>query len=245
LVGRIPDAYGTQVPLGHGNPSSGRPVPGVSPVPTLQSPMEQQNCVWLSSDTESSCSDWELDRESSEEADPTTTSRPQTESTTSKPQTEYEEKCNQISSASVLSQLEVVRRRKARINSLLGLYKKQYWNLCERLRTKHRRFFLRRARAGWKQQPSAIPPPSMATPPPQVPGAAPVLVLPDGTAQVEGNLAACHVDTCTAGALPMAPYCLKHILLDEYQCLYVPDEEGNPVRRTAPPEPIPRPSQVL
>jgi len=170
-----------------------------------------------------------------------------------------------------LSTLEVVQRRKARVDRLLGLYQvrqpsenqtlttlrpcvvepyrhyttalgfvlceprrergepelcffflsrgrfaeaqKQHWRLLERARIKHRKYYLRRGRSAAK--------------PVKAPG--------DTTTAADDGGVACALDVCDAPkctglVMPLAKFCVRHILLQPGQCLYVPDSAcANPL----------------
>ncbi|KAK3260472.1 hypothetical protein CYMTET_30568 [Cymbomonas tetramitiformis] len=151
----------------------------------------------MDSGTETSC-------ESGEESPP----RNENPSAGNSPERNLES-CNGKCERSALSRLEVAQRRKGRISKLLGIYKAQYWRLLDRLQVKHQRFYLRRARAGWKQ--------------------AEVVERE----VIEGVSAACEEPTCGGSALPLANFCFRHIVLQPSQCLYVANEKGLPVKKNS------------
>ena len=133
-----------------------------------------------------------------------------------------------------LSRLDLVRRRLARTREALSAYTRVHWRLLERLREHHRRFVLRHGHVGTKDAAAAVASAREAAGLPEV-----------CIAAVDGP--------CTARPLPLSHYCVRHILLDPAQVLYVADESGAPRLRTkedpppvglAPPPPLPAHARV-
>eukprot|EP00240_Pyramimonas_obovata_P006599 CAMPEP_0118951340 /NCGR_PEP_ID=MMETSP1169-20130426/52931_1 /TAXON_ID=36882 /ORGANISM="Pyramimonas obovata, Strain CCMP722" /LENGTH=179 /DNA_ID=CAMNT_0006898379 /DNA_START=173 /DNA_END=709 /DNA_ORIENTATION=+ len=132
---------------------------------------------------------------------------------------EQEDTHEQSSGRSILTKLEVVRRRRARIDRLKRLYQHEYWLLLEKLRVKHRRYFFRRARVGSKAAD---------------PGKAEAEAEHDAAGENDGvvcTLPACEAANCAARALPLAAFCMRHIALQSNQCLYLTDERTGLPRR--------------
>lgn len=81
---------------------------------------------------------------------------------------------------------------------------KQHWRLLERARMKHHKYYLRRGRSAAK--------------PVKAPG--------DTTAEDGGVacvLGVCDAPKCTGLVMPLTKFCVRHILMQPGQCLYVPD----------------------
>mmetsp|Transcript_24569 Transcript_24569/g.46605 ORF Transcript_24569/g.46605 Transcript_24569/m.46605 type:complete len:256 (+) Transcript_24569:73-840(+) len=122
----------------------------------------------------------------------------------------------------VLTSLELVRRRKARIQRLLSLYKKQHWMLLESLRQKHRKYYVRRGRTGLKSSGTSLGEAAGAD------AASPKL-----EDSVSCTLSACQAEACVSRAMPLTSYCFRHILQQPGQCLYKPNKKGKPTRCVA------------
>lgn len=90
---------------------------------------------------------------------------------------------------------------------------KQQWRLLERVRVKHRKYYLRRGRSAAK--------------PVKAPGAS-----EPADEGVPCHLGVCEASKCSALVMPLAQFCVRHILLQPGQCLYVPDSVCSP--RTLP-----------
>lgn len=131
-----------------------------------------------------------------------------------------------------LSRLELVRRRLGRTREALAAATRVQWRLLERLREHHRRFVLRHGHVGTKDGAAAVAAARLAA------GGGPdVCAAGRGGQQsalappVAGATGASG--PCTCRPLPLSRFCLRHILLDPAQVLYVADEHGAPRLRTA------------
>ena len=146
--------------------------------------------------------------------------------------------------AAALSREEVLRRRRRRLVQLYSLYRSQLWALADGLQAKYAKYW-------WHHggSPAAVDPPPPPLPqlengggpasvdnvaaggmasfshsnsvhpplPQNCAGGAPA-VTPESVA----GRAACSAANCGAKAIPLAPYCFDHILLDPKQHLYKP-----------------------
>lgn len=120
--------------------------------------------------------------------------------------------------ASVLALEEVIERRMKRIRKLVRLYRSQYWALIEEMRAKHRKFYLRTGRGGWREEADTEAGGALALGFPgsgrQEPHA------PDKPANATLHCAASG--PCLAKPLALSVFCLDHILLEPRQRLYNP-----------------------
>ncbi|KAJ4752322.1 INO80 complex subunit D [Rhynchospora pubera] len=118
-----------------------------------------------------------------------------------------EEEGSVLGRAAALSREEVLRRRSKRLRRLEALYRRQYWDLMEDMRTKHREYF-------WEH------------------GKSPIEEDESDEKKIErevdlslglidsGERKRCPYAGCKAKAMPLTRFCHQHILSDPKQTLY-------------------------
>ena len=107
------------------------------------------------------------------------------------------------------TQRALVERRLRKMKALRKMYRDQYWRLLDALRTKHRRFEVRRGHAGSRDAEEKA----------------------NARREAAGEAAACGEDGCDERPMPCAKFCFRHILKDETQILYVAGSDGAPRMR--------------
>ncbi|OUS49576.1 hypothetical protein BE221DRAFT_188874 [Ostreococcus tauri] len=95
------------------------------------------------------------------------------------------------------------------MKELRKMYRDQYWRLLDALRTKHRRFEVRRGHAGSRDAEEKA----------------------NARREAAGEAAACGEDGCDERPMACAKFCFRHILKDETQILYVAGSDGAPRMR--------------
>ncbi|XP_014758487.1 uncharacterized protein LOC100821043 isoform X2 [Brachypodium distachyon] len=146
--------------------------------------------------------------------------------------------------AGALSREEVLSRRRRRLMQLYSLYRSQLWALAEDLHAKHAEYWWHHGASPVVVEPpllgngsgaasvgncwgaggtAAFPPMNFGHPllPPADGGGdgAGAVATPQAAG---GGRATCSAANCAANAMPCAPYCFDHILLDPKQQLYKP-----------------------
>jgi hypothetical protein len=165
--------------------------------------------------------DSELDEELNKEEEMKTADRK------NKNDDENKEETDEIQSTktNTISTRELIVKRKANVDELMGLYEQTYYDLIETMRKRHRKFQLKHGHAGLKSAATAL---ANAR---GVPKAGNNKDNANGgehegdeqqqqQQQQNGTRTTCSSETCEKNALPFARFCFEHVSLDAKQRFY-------------------------
>ena len=166
--------------------------------------------------------DSELDEELNKEEEMKTADRK------NKNDDENKEETDEIQSTktNTISTRELIVKRKANVEELMGLYEQTYYDLIETMRKRHRKFQLKHGHAGLKSAATAL---ANAR---GVPKAGNNKDNANGGEhegdeqqqqqhyQQNGTTTTCSSETCEKNALPFARFCFEHVSLDAKQRFY-------------------------